>query len=667
MITKEYTINFALTEETTSGGLSRWPVTWTVSKSSTCIQIDDQFSTGTLTADGSFKIVVQTDDETCIENENITIQYVDAIGCAYNQTVTLVNPCSLALGDINNPSDLTFSISASGGTPGYQYSWDFDQNIFQAVNSTTSNILSLTLRAGQVADSVQVTVTVTDQAGCVASKTLNKEICSISTTGQLVQTFCTTSTTQTCVSNLKASNQRVNLNVTTSGCSIDWSTFEYSGANGICIYRRNPVTFPEDFTIEVDDSVGSGTSVVTYSVKNEYGLVSNTGALIIDIPSCSLVESGGNIIDGETSEQQLTADKIVSDTIDFDLENKIYSTSPLDWSTFSIDVNPDYGTASLTADRKLRYTISSLVGSDPDRITWSISNVAGQTLSKTYYLNRDVAAAPVAVNDTICVSCFEPSAPTDITANDTGDIDKSTIVITQNDPDVTIARDKNNDFIFTTNNNAAFVNIVKYKVANSQGLLSNEGSIIINSTCAGIPTPSNLDITCFSNKAFNLQDYVVNGNAFSKTWTETTGTAPTYTTQGGTITGSQGAVDFSAIATGRTYTFEVEATGDGTCPAQTHTETINIILNAPPAVTISSATNLGSNVGKIEFTVEGVTSLGSLTITNNGDRPTYISSPTLISGSGEFTFQMVAGNNVVLITAITTCGTTVSDTDTIVN
>ena len=72
MITKSYTINFALEEETTSDGLSRWPVTWTLLKSDSCIQIDDQFATGTLTADGSFEIVVQTDDETCIENENIT-------------------------------------------------------------------------------------------------------------------------------------------------------------------------------------------------------------------------------------------------------------------------------------------------------------------------------------------------------------------------------------------------------------------------------------------------------------------------------------------------------------------------------------------------------------------------------------------------------------------
>jgi hypothetical protein len=282
----------------------------------------------------------------------------------------------------------------------------------------------------------------------------------------------------------------------------------------------------------------------------------------------------------------------------------------------------------------------------------------------TDIVNRNVVATPVTAGDTICAKCNTPTVATDVTANDTGTIDKSTIQITSITSDVQYSQDANNDLIFTALPDPSLNRIVQYLVKNTQGVDSNTSNIVLSVTCAGTPLDQN--ITCWASKVFDLLDYFEDAAAISYTFTETT-TGTTYTSQGGTIGAATGTVDFTSINAG-TYTFEITAVGAGGCSGSgDDTAEIEITLNDAPSLTIDSVVNNGDDTGTVNFTIVGLSSTASLVVLNNAGAVTYTITPSISGTSGTFTINLVSGNNDVSITALSICNTILTDNDTIVN
>ena len=647
MIEQTYTYNIALQEDTTTEGVSRYPITWTLTSSSTCISFSS--ATGTLEEAGQIEFTVTAQDENCL-NTTVTLNLVDNIGCSNAQNVALINPCDLTLSDISNADELDFVVTASAGTPPYQYKWNYDTSLF-TTDSDESPVLSLNVIDGEAANRTNISVTVTDANGCEQTKSYNQQLCPITVEGAFITTYC--------VSVIKDSAKAINSNVTlpiTSTCDIDYDTFEYTSTNsGITIlHNGNGV-----FTVNVADGTSAGTFIIQYTVKNEYGSVSPVGSLFITVPSCSEVNTGGDVIAGEIIEAELNSGNTIGEIIELDVESNVYTNSEVDWSTFAITQAPVYGTAALSPTRKIEYTITNLTGTDSDQVGFELKTTQGTSLRKTYYINRNVIAAPVANNITVCATCDNPTSAIDITANDTGNIDKSSIQILTTSPFVDVSRDSNDDFIFTPNSSATFTNIITYRVANTQGTYSNTANIIVSSACAGEPVRT--DITCTS-KIFDLRDLFPNTNAFTSNFTEVTSG---YTGQGGTIVGATGTVDFSAITAG-TYTFRQTATNAGACAGTDDTADIDIILQEIPALSITSSSIISTDIGQVNFSATNIP-LGSITILNNGGRPVYTSSPTLTGGTGTFNLQLATGANAITLQANTICGNTLLATVTINN
>lgn len=649
MIIKTYKVNISLDEEITTEGVSRFPVVWTIEKNNNCLDITP--ASGVLNKDGQIEFTVSADDELCLTNSSVTLNLVDNIGCPKSQGINLINPCNLTISEISTPSKLNFLVTASNGTPPYTYAWNYDTSLFTA-NSLNSPVLSLNPIQGQTVDRAEVSVQVIDANGCERTATYNQQLCPFIIESKTINTYCVSVIKDI---SIKAKNSNVTLPITTE-CDINWDTFSYTSSNtGVTMINNGN----GNFEINVADGTSAGTITIQYTVENQYGVVSPVGTLFIQVPSCSDVATGADVIAGETLEVPLTTSNTIGSTVEFNVEDNVYSTSPIKWDSFLITQAPQFGTAALNSSRKLVYTISNLTGTNTDQVGWEIENEVGQKLKKRYYINRNIIAAPVANNINVCAACNEATSITDITTNDTGDIDKSSIIITQGSPFIDISRNADNDFIFTPTKDATFTNIVRYKVANSQGTFSNEANVIISSVCAG--TPSNLDITC-SSQTFDLADLFPNTNAFTRSFSEVGGS---YTGQGGAIIGANGTVDFTGISSG-TYTFRQTATSPATCAATTQEADIVIVKQDVPSLNITSASITSTDIGTVEFTAINIP-LGSITILNNGGRPVYTTTPTLVGSNGTFNLQLVSGANVITMQATTICGSTITQTSTINN
>lgn len=100
----------------------------------------------------------------CVGNYTVTVK--DNLGCTQTQTTTIASPPSLTLTPLNGTVSCaascngTVGVVASGGTPGYSYSWSTTP--VQTTSVTLSNLCP-----GNYA------VTVTDAKGCIASQGAN--------------------------------------------------------------------------------------------------------------------------------------------------------------------------------------------------------------------------------------------------------------------------------------------------------------------------------------------------------------------------------------------------------------------------------------------------------------------------------------------------------------
>jgi len=640
------------------------PYTYTISSNNpTCVSFSS--STGTIPlVDDTYtvEIDVMYATETCITTSLVNITIVDANGCSSTISPLVIdNPCDITT-DITSDGEFVFVATTTGGSGSYTYDWTYDKTIFTKSTDLedVDNSISLSLKDYKVIPtSTVIDVIVTDSNGCTKSDSYTYVFCEPTTATINISLNCNSTAVSGCTTTY---SQYGNINLVPNitlcaGQELDWSTFAFNAPSHLCLVHNGN----GNVTITSNSRLPK-TANLTYWVKTISGVRIKTGTIVVKTPTCDEITefSGiGDII-------QLTASDIVTDVKVSPVEPRVSGTP--NWSTFTFTNTPSWGTVTLNASREIEYEITNLATTPtvPDTITWSMNDYSGNQINITDVVMRNVIAAPVTVGDTICLPCGEVSSPIDILANDTGNIDRSTLTFTVVDNDITITKDTDNNIIFTVSPTVqGFNNINLYKVANSQGVFSATAIAAVVTVCSGIP--DDFDLTCEISKAFDIYDRFIDPIGLNWNITETTTVAPTYTTQGGVITNptNQGSVDFTGIDTDRTYTFQLATENTGTCPGVFDYQEVSIYHGVTPHITFGTAVDNGNGTSLYPFSYSGITSPFAITL--NGSPASFQNTvnlnPVGDGGSGIFILYNVGGLNTVVMTANNKCGGAIVATD----
>jgi hypothetical protein len=394
-----------------------------------------------------------------------------------------------------------------------------------------------------------------------------------------------------------------------------------------------------------------------YRVRTTNGITSAYSTITITIPVCATAEK---IFSGVPMTIQLTAEDNVSDKKTLPVEQRVGGNP--DWSTFNFLNTPTWGTVIFNASREIKYTITdnTTSTSTPDVIKWSLQDSQGNQINITDTVMRDAVPVPVTTTETICNSCGETTGPVDILANDTGDIDRSTLTITLNDPDIVITKDNNNNLTFTSLPGASFANLNRYKVANTQGAYSAEQGFFVQTACVGSNNAPTLTLTCVPVKTFNIKNYFTNPNSFGDLFEEVTEDSPTYASQGGVI--SAGSVNLTGKVN-KTYLFKYTAQNVTACsPQHDDSGILTVVHGETPNIIFTSAVDNGNGTSSYTIMFSGIVS--SFLVTLNGTTPNFQSTINIVDNRfATFTLYNVAGLNTVLVQATSICGNTVTGTD----
>lgn len=649
-------ITIPIQAKVTTSGTHHGPYTCTFESTNTCATFSE--NNISVVANSANEYIASTTitytDENCISNSVITATFVNAKGCSETKVIPVSNPCNLTHSIAPN-GEFQFVATTTGGSGSYTYQWVFDNTVFKSVdNNIEDSILYLQIAGLFVPSTTTVQCIVTDNVyKCTKQASYSYNFCKPSVYQTRVGLVCNSTPLTGCsIGAISSQYRNYVLSEAVRPCSgqvIDWSFLEMTEVPGVCIINN------QDGTISIATNRTTAQVVnVLYRVKTTKGIVSDFGQLSITIPVCSATKK----FSGTPMTIQLTADDSVSDVKTLPVESRVGGSA--DWSTFQFTNTPSWGTVTFNGSREIKYTITDLTTTPavPDVIKWSLNDIYGNQINITDTVLRDVIAVPSTVTDSVCVTCGEYTT-VDVLANDTGDIDRSTLTIVLNDPDIVITKDTDNNLVFTALTGASLSNLNSYKVANTQGAFSATQNFFVHAACVGdITTP--YDLTCLPSKTFDLIDLFVGQNSFTQTYAETSTITPDYTTQGGTIVGALGTVNFTGINNG-TYKFEFTAGNVAACAGTDDTGEVTIIHGATPNITFTTATDNGNGTSTYTFTYSGIAS--PYTVTLNGSAATFQSTVNASGGSGSFTIYNVSGVNTVVIQAATICGTTTNDTD----
>lgn len=546
------------------------PYTYTINTGATCIDY-------TVITESDTQLVIDFTfaNQACLANADITLTVVDSTGiCKFTQAVTIDDVCNgLTLQDISITNNFEVSTLASGGTAPYTYAWYLDGSVFevsQLSNPTSSNVA---LNLLSTPENTVITCTVTDANNCQATKTLNYSF-NPPIAGNIILQLGSMPAGVTQASCPTACSYKANVTLPITGNNIDYDSISIANADPkICIVKNgdNNYNFYSSYSSIANVSF-------TYTVKDIYGVESAPGSISLNIPLC---KNTGLYISSPTTTTLVPSGSIAGDVITIPLEAKTLSTNSLDWTTWQVTNTPAYGTATLNANRDIEYEFTSVPSTGSDLVIWRVEDTSGNSSGNVVeVINFEIGTAPVTTGEIVCASCTEPSAVTDILANDTGDINRRTVTFTQIDPDIAISGSVGN-YVFTPGPSASFSNVVKYTVDSFNGLTSNEGSIIIKSVCAGQATQNPISFNNCNSYVIELEDYLTNHNSFTYTVTET---STGFISNGGTINITPPAfaeLDFTGVPAG-TYTFEIEGTNAAPC-ANTDSITFTINYSTVPA------------------------------------------------------------------------------------
>jgi hypothetical protein len=570
-------------------------VNWTISSNDPCASFSP--SSGTVSGQSTnVSVVVTFADEDCFNNAVITISTTDEGGITTTTTLNIQNPCGTLNAVIGHQPTAghphTLIAYVSGGNPSYSYQWSFDQNVFDVGGATTSSVLLLKAKSGAtLPDFSDVNLIVSDAKGCSTQKqfTVNLQppsaqfvkVRSLSCIDPITTPLCGEVNQVSSVINLQA--------FPAAGKTIDWGTLVISLPPGFCIGNQQlPSQGADNINITIyANNMPNAEYIGTWSVADNEGIRSNVVNINIGVPECAL----SSLVYVEPTYYEVSLGELTPGTeIEIPIDEKVHpreccesaSDSDFypDWDTFTFvaasgqvlvsatELTSTNGSAELTKERNIKYTVGAMPSCNTDLIQFKIENKAGgkSNMGKVVfdYIRR---AAPVAVDDADCVICGE-FVTVDVLANDTGDINPATVNIISEPSKGTWTVGSDGMISFSPFFTSQGLDYIEYKVSNPDGEESNTAMLTLTIVCAG-RSPINAGNKC--KVIVNLESMLASYATTGGTWSASLANPSVVSLV------APNAVDFAAAAAGD-YLFSYSVTS-GLCTTRVD---VNLtIINAP--------------------------------------------------------------------------------------
>lgn len=439
---------------------------------------------------GSVTNVITYQNEACRDSVNMSVVVIDSEGCTSTETIQAIDEClNFTLNPITQSADYSFNVSASAsGCSDVEFEWSFNDRLFtldtqQDSNFTSEIVLDISETAGRLPDTASISVTATDCNNCMATESFTFPICTPNVSNLVVTLSCVSGALD-----IESASPQVTL-PTPTNCSsvIDWSTVSFNLPEGVtAIATSNPQiwTFASNGTLE------AGTYGGSWTVRNEYGILSNSGVISFVIPECFR----GNPISLTNQTIELDCTTIsAGDVVDIPIEDNIV-TAPgvvIDWSSFTVITPPSPASPSITlttnvdGDQVIQYTTTDPL--DSDVFAWTICDTNGNCANAAVYTIVDCTDAPVAVDDTACSICGDP-VTINVLSNDTttsGPLDQASVVVTQTPTLGTVLVNNDGTITYTPTSATTGTDSFEYTVDNTFGQTSNAATVTVDLLCAG--------------------------------------------------------------------------------------------------------------------------------------------------------------------------------------
>lgn len=452
-------------------------------------------------------VTLSYNDDSCLDEVDVRLKLTGAGGCTDTKLIPISTICnSFSVSGINWSAPFSFSVDTTGGTGDYTYDWYYDTNYLDLQipgSDTDSPGITLIPSNSMLPVDVPIMVTVSDTNGCSNTLNYNFTPCKPVAEPLHVLLICNTVTGG-------SENNTILVPVTAcNGINIDWSTFTFQGLPGGFSYNQ-PNSDSNLISISVNDTVSPADYTLQYVVKDEYGVLSNIGTMLVRVTECDSTEPVLGIAQGVF---QVPCGLSVTDTYDISISDLVIPNTDVDWDSLIFTLSGTDQAASVlglvsgydhvvtpnltynSTTRIITYELPAITGNDS--FNWSISNNDGVSSNTTFYtIILDCSAGPTAVADADSASCGVPVV-IDLIANDTitnGTINPASIIITENPTNGSVTANTDGTATYISDVGYFGVDTFKYRVSdlNSPANQSNEATVTINVLCAGTATQINV-------------------------------------------------------------------------------------------------------------------------------------------------------------------------------
>jgi hypothetical protein len=501
------------------------PYSYTWSTNTSCFTFDKP--TGT-TENGEVDVVVNVSNENCYVTSNIIkITAVDSLGCKHDEDFTLENPCTTFLNPTLNDNGFnngiyTYVALGKGGRGPYTYSWSYPTNIFKVIGSSTDNVLKLALLNNapfQFDFPYPIKVTVKDASECSKTTTTFKVFCRATTTDFSVLGECSGC-------GFGSIRLAIDFNKYITACktsAINWDTLniltDFDSLDGTYSVKNinGVVTICVDVAAVINsgyDLLGNNNTIkFYYNVKDTDGVLSTTGEVVAALPDCLFERSAKCLttfpFTVKTDCSWTLPKDITVPLTDINNPLVMQGSAQIDWTTFTFIAS---NSQSLDGNKKLILTNSNeyailndnneivihLVDLDTSNnaelIRWKVCDKNNCCSSQTStVVEMACLEPPKAENDTLCIACGDQVVVDILDNDDAPNVSNNSIITITSPPTkgvVTVAGLIINYLTYPTIDGA---DSFKYTITDDNGLTSNEGTVSITITCAGVPGS---EITC---------------------------------------------------------------------------------------------------------------------------------------------------------------------------
>lgn len=516
---------------------------------------------------GTTNSLIETDitftNEDCVNNADIELIIVDSNGCTGRFPIDVENPCNVVsiTGFSTQIVDSTFIVTVIANAGNFTFDWNYNDLIFDRIGiiDPTSPTITLELLEDRpIVTSTSISVTITEvSSGCKGTFTY-------------VYTFCTpiaqNKTINICQVDNAGGTARFCLDATPCSGDIDWSTLQIYLPPLYFVYVVSPID-PSCIVITASPSTPIGNYVGTWTVKDAQGNLSSTGTLNMIFDTCG----GGSSSCISAPDITLfppcanTSGPYPQDLVLVDLDDIVNTNNcEVDWDSFyfiagtgqsasgtgvTALLTVPFGTVAFNANHEVVFTITS-APSGSMIVQWSMAAVNGdETGIVNIAVNLDCLSGPMLTKDVYTESYEGPYPFYDVLANDSGNINPSTVFISTAPTEGTININGSGEIQYVPGPLTVGIISYVYQVYDYNGQISDTGNVDVTVIAAGNDTTY---VNCGPN-TLTPRDLLADPKTLSGTWAALTGGSPPAPgTPGGTV-------DFTGIPDG-TYVFEYTVT-----------------------------------------------------------------------------------------------------------